>query len=162
MGVDELLDRLEARDRLEEEEAKKAKERGRAQPQSVQRRAGSGPPCLVSTGLALDVAAAFRALERRRPDHVDDDAWLWAVDDGRRFLVEWGAQAEALGWTVDDIFGLPPVPGKPASNYRRLARYDLTGLAWLLRGRPVVALTADSAAIRTPGGGQVTFYRKRL
>jgi hypothetical protein len=29
-----------------------------------------------------------------------------------------------LGWTAQDLFGLPPVPEKPAPNYRRLSRYD--------------------------------------
>jgi hypothetical protein len=39
-----------------------------------------------------------------------------------------------------------------------LSRYDVTGLIWLLHGRPVVALTADRAVIGTRGSG-VTFYR---
>jgi hypothetical protein len=39
-----------------------------------------------------------------------------------------------------------------------LSRYDVTGLIWLLHGRPVVALTADRAVIGTGGSG-VTFYR---
>ena len=35
----------------------------------------------------------------------------------------------------------------PAPSYRRLSRYDQTGLIWLLRGRPVVAMTDSTAAI---------------
>jgi hypothetical protein len=64
-----------------------------------------------------------------------------------------------LGWTARDLFGLTPVPDKPAPNYRRLARYDETGMIWLLRRRSVVALTDATAAIENPTGA-VTVYRK--
>jgi hypothetical protein len=56
------------------------------------------------------------------------------------------------------LFGLAPVPDKPASNYRRLSRYDLSGLVWLLKGRPVVALTESGAAIENPTGA-ILVYR---
>jgi integrase len=36
---------------------------------------------------------------------VDADRWQIAVKDGRRFVSQWGEQAEALGWTAQDIFG---------------------------------------------------------
>jgi hypothetical protein len=101
----------------------------------------------------------FQELERRCPEHVDAADWQEAVEDGRHFLAAWGEQAEALGWTVRDLFGLAPVPDKPAANYRRLSRYDETGLIWLLRGRPVMALTTDTAAIQKPAGA-ITVYRK--
>jgi hypothetical protein len=104
------------------------------------------------------LASAFSAIERQCPDLVDVADWQHAVDDGRRFLVQWGEQAEELGWTADDLFGLHDPPERPASNYRRLSRYDATGLVWLLHGRPVVALTADSAMIGAAGG--LTFYRR--
>jgi hypothetical protein len=51
------------------------------------------------------------------------------------------------------------VPAKHAPNYRRLGRYDPTGLIWLVRGRPVVALTRDTAAIQNPTGA-ITVYPK--
>ena len=51
------------------------------------------------------------------------------------------------------------IPKKPAPNYRRLSRYDETGLVWLLRGRPVVALSDATAAIEHPTGA-ITIYRK--
>src|SRR5262245_9302017 len=101
----------------------------------------------------------YRPLEARRPARVEAADWQRAVEDGRRFLAQWGEQAEALGWTALDLFGLAPVSNKPAANYRRLSRYDETGLIWLLRGRPVVALTTDTAAIQSPSGN-VTVYRK--
>jgi hypothetical protein len=46
-----------------------------------------------------------------------------------------------------------------APNCRRLSRYDETGLIWLLKGRPVVALTEATAAIENPTGA-ITIYRK--
>jgi hypothetical protein len=100
-------------------------------------------------------------LERRRPDHIASDHWQTAIDDGRRFLARWGYQAEALGWTARDLFGLVPVPAKPAQNYRRLSRYDQTGLIWLLRGRQVVALTETTAAIENPTGVIVQYRRRQ-
>jgi hypothetical protein len=64
-----------------------------------------------------------------------------------------------LGWTTRELFGLHPVPEHPAANYKRLSRYDATGLIWLLRGKPVCALTATEAAIRRHSGATV-MWRK--
>ena len=95
----------------------------------------------------------------RCPDYIDTADWQQAIVDGRRFLGRWGEQAASLGWTARDLFGLPRIPEKPAPNYPRLSRYDETGLIWLLRGRPVVALSDATAAIEQPTGA-VTIYRK--
>jgi hypothetical protein len=67
------------------------------------RPAASSPHC-------TPVTSAFAALESRRPDHIDAGAWRQAVEDGRRFLMQRGAEAERLGWTAADIFGLAPIP----------------------------------------------------
>jgi hypothetical protein len=93
------------------------------------------------------------------PDHVQAERWEAAVEDGRRFLTRWGEQAEALGWTARDLFGLAPVPDQPRPSYRRLSRYDETGLIWLLRGRTVLALTEGTVAIESQTG-TVTVYRR--
>ena len=77
---------------------------------------------------------------------------MQAVEDGHRFVTQWGKQAEALGWASADLFGLHIPPEKPAPNYRRLSRYDQTGLIWLLHGRRVVELTKDKAVIETATG----------
>jgi hypothetical protein len=98
-------------------------------------------------------------LESRCPDLVANDRWQQAVQDGRRFLAQWDGQAEALGWTARDLFGLAPIPDKPRPSYRRLSRYDETGLIWLLDGRKVLALTAETAAIHNPSGS-ITTYRR--
>src|SRR5215467_10992827 len=39
------------------------------------------------------IVAAFSTLERCCPDHVDVVDWQHAVEDGRRFIAGWGAQA---------------------------------------------------------------------
>jgi hypothetical protein len=66
----------------------------------------------------------------------------------------------ALGWTERDLFGLHEPPEKPHPSYRRLSRYDQTGLIWLLQGRPVVALTEVTAAIQSSTGA-ITIYRRQ-
>jgi hypothetical protein len=101
----------------------------------------------------------FSVLEARCPDHVDVARWQQAVEDGRRFLATWAAPAEALGWDSRDLFGLHTPPEHPHPSYRRLSRYDCTGLVWLLEGRPVVALTEATAAIENPTGS-ITVYRR--
>jgi hypothetical protein len=102
------------------------------------------------------------ALESRCPYLVLVDRWQLAVEDGRRFLARWGAQAEAFGWTARDLFGLHKPPEKPHSSYSRLSRYDETGLIWLLQGREIVALTEATAAIQNPTGAisAITTYRR--
>jgi hypothetical protein len=82
------------------------------------------------------------------------------VEDGKRFLAKWGEQAEALGWDSRDLFGLHRPPERPHPSYSRLSRYDATGLIWLLQGRRVTALTADTAAIENPATGSITTYRR--
>jgi hypothetical protein len=104
-------------------------------------------------------ARAFEKLQRRCPDEVDEPRWHLALDDAGAFLVAWGEQAEALGWTAADLFGLHEVPANPHPTYQRLSRYDCTGVIWLLQGCPVVALTEATAAIKMPTGN-ITTYRR--
>jgi hypothetical protein len=101
----------------------------------------------------------YAALTARSPKHVHAAQWQQAVQDGRRFLVKWGEQAVALGWRPRDLFGLHKPPDQPHPSYRRLSRYDETGLIWLLQGRQVVALTDATAAIENPTGA-ITVYRR--
>jgi hypothetical protein len=107
------------------------------------------------------LAAALAALEYRRPDHIGAADWQHAVEDGRRFLIQWGEQATALGWGEPDVFGLPPVPSNPHPSWRRLAPVDQLGLVWLTHGKPVTSITAERATIATADGGAVAFYRPR-
>jgi hypothetical protein len=104
-------------------------------------------------------AEVFSSFERRRPAHVDQDRWQQAVEDGQRFLDTWGTQAVAFRWTAIELFGLHEPPENPHPSYNRMARYDCTGLVWLLGGNPVVALTENTAAIQHRTGA-ITVYRK--
>lgn len=102
----------------------------------------------------------FGFLQLRPPALIPENRWRLCVSDGSRFLAKWGDQAEALGWTSADLFGLHTPPAEPHLSYSRLSRYDWTGLVWLLQGRPVVALTATAATIRNPATGAITTYRR--
>lgn len=101
----------------------------------------------------------LEVLESGCPNLVPVVRWQLAVEDGRRFLARWGEQAEALGWTATDLFGLHKPPAKPHPNYSRLSRYDEIGLIWLLQSRPVLALTEATAAIQNSTGA-ITIYRR--
>jgi hypothetical protein len=103
--------------------------------------------------------AAIAMLQAHCPDHVEVTRWRQAIADAESFLTTWGERAAALGWTARDLFGLHKPPARPAPSYRRMSRYDQTGLVWLLQGRPVVALTESTAAIENPTGA-VTIYRR--
>ncbi len=101
----------------------------------------------------------FAALESHCPELVPIARWQQCVEDGQRFLATWGEQAERLGWTSRDLFGLFPVPANPHPSFARLSRYDQTGVIWLLQGHPIIALTEMTAAIQNPTG-TITIYRK--
>jgi hypothetical protein len=80
-------------------------------------------------------------------------------DDRDYWVSHLGAQAQAFGFTERELLGQHPVPERPAASYSRLSRLDETGLIWLLRGRPVVMLTATKAVMRCQSGANLT-YRK--
>lgn len=115
--------------------------------------------CAKSAKSPSRYRSEFNSLERRCPDLIEPDRWQQALSDGRQFLRIWGEQAKVLGWTVQELFGLHAIPAKPHPSFQRLARYNSTGLIWLLQGRPVVKMTADTAAIRAASGG-IVVYRK--
>jgi hypothetical protein len=102
----------------------------------------------------------FGVLQLRPPALVEVKRWRQCVEDGKRFLAAWGSQAEALGWSSADLFGLHTPPAKPHPSYRRLSRYDANGLCWLLHGKAVIALTEATATIRNPATGSLTTYRR--
>jgi hypothetical protein len=105
-------------------------------------------------------ASALGALRAKCPAHVSEDCWRQAIVDATTFVTGWGAQAQVLGWTARELFGLHPVPEQPSANYARLARLDTTGLIWLLHGRPVTALTATEAAMRCHSGATLTYCKQ--
>jgi hypothetical protein len=131
-------------------------------PQLITALVGSGCKVTIveipATGLRY--RRTFAHLQLRPPAHVPEDTWRMAVSDGRTFLHRWGESAQRLGWTSADLFELHTPPARPHSSYSRLSRYDATGLIWLLQGKEVIALTADTASIRNPRTGTITTYRR--
>ena len=84
---------------------------------------------------------AVRCLPRR---------WTEAQDGLRRFVNDgYGDQATLLGWTVDELYRVPPVS----------AQVDLTGAALLIADRGVVAVTEASIVIETLSGSRLKFRR---
>ncbi len=81
-----------------------------------------------------------------------DERWKTLQEDALRFIRKWAGQAHKLGWDALDLFGVHPTA--PA------ARFDCMGLVPLLNGRPVVAITDDSAVIKAASGGSLTFCRR--
>jgi hypothetical protein len=115
-------------------------------------------PDLLASNQPGTYEQAVAELHVQCPQLVEADRWQRAIHDTDAFLAAWGARARALGWTASNLFGLHAVPERPAAIYRRLSRYDETGLIWLLHGRPIIALTETEAAIRSAGA--VVMYRK--
>jgi hypothetical protein len=89
------------------------------------------------------------------PTDVPPSRWLRFIDDCGRFLDGgWASHAEALGWGPLDLFG--------CDRKRPFTRLEHAGLLWLLDGRKLVALTAETATIETPTGGRQTFRRRLI
>jgi hypothetical protein len=102
---------------------------------------------------------ALAALRSKCPEFVENDRWQQTIRDAEIFLQRWSEQAQTLGWSARDLFGLHSVPDRPAPSYQRLSRYDAIGLIWLLQGRPVTALTETTATILASSGANLTYRR---
>jgi len=102
----------------------------------------------------------FAFLLQNPPAYIPVERWQQAVEDSRSFLHKWGEQAELLDWDWGDLFGLDILPADPHPSYSRLSRYDNTGLCWMLQGKEVIAITADTATIRNPSTDAITVYRR--
>jgi len=89
------------------------------------------------------------------PADIPPPRWEQLINDARQFLEDgWAAQAADQGWGPYDLFGCDAA--KP------YARVDRLGLVWLLDGRPVAALTDETATILTASGGHLTFRRRPI
>ena len=78
-------------------------------------------------------ASELAALRAKCPAHVPEDRWRQAIEDATAFVSEWGERAQAFGWTARELFGLHPVPERPAANYSRLSRRDERGWSGFCR-----------------------------
>jgi len=86
---------------------------------------------------------------------VPPKRWQIFVSDAALFLNStWAIRAIELGWGPLDLLG--------CDRERPFARIDHAGLLWLLEGRMLVALITESAAIATPSGGRLTYYRQPI
>jgi hypothetical protein len=76
----------------------------------------------------------------RPPDDMPQRRWLRLIDDCAAFLDGgWPAKAAALGWGPAELFG--------CDRDRPFARVDQQGLLWLLNGRRLIALTAETGIV---------------
>jgi hypothetical protein len=93
------------------------------------------------SGAPREWAEAFARLDAADPPKdIPPARWEQFIDDAGRFLDQgWAVKAKALGWSPLELFG--------CDRPRPLARTDNTGLIWVLRGRRLLALTAETATI---------------
>ena len=96
-------------------------------------------------------APFLQTVDAARPSDVSDDHWTTAIDGLKVFLFSgWSAEAQRLGWPMDEVFGVPPL----------WARVDLCGAALLIGDREVVGITPNEIRIKTPSSATLAFYRK--
>lgn len=98
-------------------------------------------------------ASGFARLAAMRPPSgIARARWLRMLDDAGAFLDAWGGEAVRLGWTTADVFGV--------NRHAPVTRTDGHGLVWVLDGRPVIAVSAMAATIRTPSGRALAYRRQ--
>lgn len=99
-------------------------------------------------GLPREWAAAFAKLQvMDRPEQYSQAGWEQVLNDAGLFADRWAHQAIALGWTVLDVFSV-----HKSGNRKRL---DGEGVVLSIRGRKVVAITADHIMIETGAGARL-------
>ena len=87
----------------------------------------------------------------RHPDYTET-RWQGLIDDAGLFLDQWAAKVDGLGWKTQEVFGVHHA--KPST------RIDLQGLVPCIRGRKVIAVSADSATIETITGARQRIFRR--
>lgn len=87
------------------------------------------------------------------PAAIGPIRWRQLLDDAAAFLSTWGTQAVGLGWTEAELFAVSPGPEQWLNR---------SGLVASLRGRPVLAITADAVTIGNPLSGPNRFYHTAL
>lgn len=95
--------------------------------------------------LPREWAEAFAKLQFiDKPKQYSQAEWEQVLNDAGLFADKWASQAMALGWSILDVFAV-----HKSGNLRRL---DGDGVILSIRGRRVVAVTADHIVIETWGG----------
>jgi hypothetical protein len=119
----------------------------------VGRRPTGAPPVpTAETSLVAWRRDVERLGSSQQPRSYPHRAWSELLADSERFLERWGMQAVRLGWPTWELFG--------CHHRVPFGRIQGMGLLLLLRGRELVALTADEAVIRTATGAHQTYRRK--
>lgn len=105
-------------------------------------------------GAPREWAEALARLDVSTPlSDVPPKRWLRFIDDCGNFIDNgWARRAAKIGWTAFDLFG--------CDRSKPFARIDRCGLLWLLDGRQLRALTAETAVIENASGSSATFYRR--
>lgn len=99
-------------------------------------------------------AEEFARLDLRHPPPAFGALeWRGFLDDAGRFLDRWAVVAAELGWGPLDVFGIVL-----STDGRQVGRQ--LGLAFLIRGGHVEAITADRANVRTLSGSTLTYLRR--
>lgn len=86
----------------------------------------------------------------RCPPSLQPQRWREILADADAFLLRWGEQAAAFGWTDMDLFSVPPGP----------ERWGRGGLIMVLAGRPVIAITEQTATIPNQSGPPHRYQRR--
>jgi hypothetical protein len=127
----------------------------------IRYQAAAAPPPDVVSVLAAAKPDFLRVLAGREAAKIATNAepppdclpqrWTGAQDGLGRFVADgWGEQASLLGWSVDELYRVPPV----------WARVDLCGAALLIGDREVAGITPSEIRIKTASGSSLAFYRK--
>ena len=114
------------------------------------------PDCRYGSDIRGDAivwAAGVAQLGRMAPLRGFSDArWATLQTDAAAILTKWGEQLRRLEWSAVDVFGVSPIAPWNAIHCR--------GLAILLDGSAVAAMTAEGATIRRRGSISHTFVRR--
>lgn len=123
-------------------------------PRSKKKGSSSGPfaPLATVPGVPLDWCEGVTRLAMVPPlTSIAPQRWRLFQTDAVRILHQHGSELHRAGWDALDLFGLHArAPDR---------RMDAAGLAWLLRGRSVGAVTAETVAIVTATGQELRCWR---
>ena len=109
----------------------------------------------MANGVPEDWARGFATLcTMSYPSVYAPNRWQQLVDDGGRFLDDWGRDVSKLGWRAVDVFGVDPDAPEQ--------RYDGMGLVPLLQGHRVCVVKPNAAGVDCGGGRYLTFFRETI
>jgi len=84
---------------------------------------------MAANSVPLRYLDGWATLNHQKPAQVSDAAWRIALDDGGRFLDQWGSKAVDLDWRPGELFAVK------------------AGLIWRLSGELVKVMCCDRALL---------------